>query len=190
MRYPSVVIEPDCLLDMVTSTTEVYKRETNGYVTKKPGMRRVVLESAAPFQTDERREDSVWHGNMAAFERVIETLREGNSDLVGGYHSHTKEGSGTMLYKADVDFLEEELERVNSCGFNLDRWLEIIIFAKRKKYKRKQKREFSAFEVGDRIEIIKISPKERFDLKLAGYWVFEENGKMRKEQVKLYPVCY
>ncbi|RLI98692.1 MAG: hypothetical protein DRO99_00030 [Candidatus Aenigmatarchaeota archaeon] len=167
---------------LLTSAIEVYNRETDGvflgkFVFRKiRGRRKRVLyvEDAHPFQTAERKPSQVYHGNVSAFKRVMNSLTSTDAEFIGGYHSHPFPYKGVRLSKYDVDFIKDQLKFIRrSEDFETQhKWVELLMCIKRIRYKRKQE---TGWEYrGDRKRarfMLRISPFIAFEIILAAFWI-------------------
>lgn len=167
---------------LLTSAIEVYNRETDGvfsgkYVLRKiRGKKRTVLyvENAYTFQTAERKPSEVYHGNIAAFRRVMQSLASADIEFLGGYHSHPAPYKLTRPSKSDVDFIGDELEflRKDKNFRTQMKWLEIIICIKKREYKIKQRVGWKSRRDGKRIRFfLTITPYAMYEILLCAYWI-------------------
>lgn len=193
----SVLIEPNCLATIVSSTLEVYNRETNGFllsrpkrITKKINGRKdriVNLSVAFPFQTDERKPTEVWHANESAANRVIDSLNSMGVKLIGGYHSHVYPNDIPMISDGDLEHIKEEMDRINNNGVSISRWLELIVAVKKKGYAASKKIGYSFRGNTSGIKVnINTDQFVGFDLRINGYWLYPRGDGILKRQALVY----
>ena len=95
------------LLTIVSSSVEVFRKETIGYLVGFKGERKYMVEYAIPFQTAE---SSATHATInedrvARVNEILSLLSEG-LEYIGDFHSHTVYGNspGTVI-PSDADLL-------------------------------------------------------------------------------------
>lgn len=170
------------LKPLLTSAIEVYNRETDGVFSGKfvlreiMGRKRTVLyvENAYPFQTAERKPSEVYHGNIAAFERVMQSLTSADIEFVGGYHSHPAPYKLARPSKSDIEFIKEELDFIRKSKElrTQSEWLEILICIKRRGYARKQKTGWRSRRHGKKMRFsLTITPYTRYEILMSAYWI-------------------
>jgi len=185
-----IVLDPSCFLGICASAIEAYNRETNGFLLGGRAVRRVrrprsvaVLKAAYPIQTEERRPNSVTHGNLNAFDRARRTVSGlyVGLDLMGGFHSHTGTDGEAALSRMDVDYIEDELNHLVRGGEPLEEWLEIVVAIRQRDYARRHHVAWSFRRYPRKIgATIAIKPNLGYDMTIAGYWVrVEPNGGNR-----------
>jgi len=172
----AVVVEPGCFLSLAASAIEAYDRETNGFLVGSGNSRRAVLSAAYPLQTEERKRNWVAHGNLRAFDRARRTVEQMyvGLDLLGGFHSHTGADGAASLSRWDLDYIEEELRRINGKTRSLaqDRWLELVIAIRRREYRRPPGFTWSLRRYKRKVgATVVLRPGVGFDLTLGAYWV-------------------
>jgi len=178
----AVVVKPGCFLSLAASAIEAYDRETNGFLVGSGNGRRAVLSAAYPLQTEERKRNWVAHGNLRAFDRARRTVQQMyvGLDLLGGFHSHTGADGAASLSRWDLDYIEEELQRVNGKTGNLvqDRWLELVIAIRRRKNRQPEGVTWSLRQYKRKVgATVLLRPGVGFDLTLGAFWVrAEPNG--------------
>src|SRR3972149_4258246 len=126
-----IVVDPGCFLGLCASAIEAYDRETNGFLLggeRRRGRRRrpvAVLKAAYPIQTEERKRNSVAHGNLKAFDRARRTVHHlwVGLDHLGGYHSHTGTDGAAELSSTDIEYIEGELNHLARQGEKRPDWL-------------------------------------------------------------------
>ena len=167
---------------LLTSAIEVYNRETDGvfsgkYVLREiRGKRRQVLyvENAYPLQTAERKPSQVYHGNLSAFKRVMNSLTTAGIELIGGYHSHPFPYKGVRLSLSDAFFIKNELDFIQkSRHFKTQKsWMELLLCVKRIRYERRQKTGWEQKRHGKRIKFsLTITPYTRYEIVLAAFQI-------------------
>jgi hypothetical protein len=190
-----VMIDPDCFYCLVLSTIEVFNRETTGFLMGNyrkrtiNGEKRniVACEVAYPLQTAYRNPTSVTKGNERAFERVRATIPSMNLFLLGEYHSHPF--TDASLTRDDMDYIKDRLEQIYGKKENLIKnyWLELVISINKKIYKKPHEIGWSWRDYPQKAKCnVKINPYLGYDLTFGGYWVFKDNGKIRKTQTTIY----
>lgn len=172
----AVIVEPGCFLSLAASAIEAYDRETNGFLVGNGGRRRAVLSAAYPIQTEERRRNWVAHGNLRAFDRAQRTVRQMYVGLhvLGGFHSHTGADGAASLSRWDLDYIEEELRRINAPARTIvqDRWLEIVIAISRRAYERPREPQWSLRRYARKIgATVVLQPGVGYGLTFGAYWV-------------------
>lgn len=172
----AVVVEPGCFLSLAASAIEAYDRETNGFLVGNGSRRRAVLSAAYPLQTAERKRNWVAHGNQRAFDRARRTVDQMyvGLHLLGGFHSHTRADGAASLSLTDLDYIGEELRRINAPAhkFVQDRWLEVVIAIRRKEYERLRDVRWSLRRYKRKIgATVVLQPGIGYDLTFAAYWV-------------------
>jgi len=193
----SVILESNCLATIISSTLEVYNRETNGFLLSRPKKAKkriygkktkiVNLSVAFPFQTDKRAPTWVWHGNAAATNRVIDSLNSMGVKLIGGYHSHVYPNDVPLISDNDIEHIKDEMERINNNGIRINRWLELIVAVKRKDYITEQKigYSFKSNDIGIKINI-KTGSFIGFDIRINGYWLYPNGNGVKKRRALVY----
>lgn len=197
-----VVVEPGCFLSLVASAVEAYNRETNGFVLGSnggtgrgiQGNGNAILQAAYPLQTEERKPNSVTHGNQQAFERARRTVRNlyVGLDLLGGYHSHTGIDGAADLSRDDLEYIGGELSGlISRNGSKEVNWLEVVLATRQREYSRAHKVAWSWRRYPKKIGFtIAIKPSLGYDMTVAAYWVrgeFNSNGlkKLETEEAKV-----
>jgi hypothetical protein len=165
---------------LLTSAIEVYNRETDGVFSGKfvgrevRGKRRKVLyvENAYPLQTAERKPSQVYHGNMSAFKRVMNSLTAAGIEFIGGYHSHPHPYKGVKLSLSDANFIRQELDYIQKSRYfkTQEKWLELLLCIKRIRYERRHKTAWEWKRQGKRIKfMLTITPYTRYEIVLAAF---------------------
>lgn len=165
---------------LLTSAIEVYNRETDGVFSGKfvrrdiHGKSRKVLyvENAYPLQTAERKPSQVYHGNMSAFERVMNSLTTAGIEFIGGYHSHPHPYKGVKLSLSDAAFIQKELDFIQrSRHFKTQTsWIELLLCTKRIRYERRHNTEWKQRRQGKRIKFsLTITPYTTYEIILAAF---------------------
>ena len=165
---------------LLTSAIEVNNRETDGIFFGKfvlreiRGKRRKVLyvENAYPLQTAERKPSQVYHGNMSAFERVMNSLTTAGIEFIGGYHSHPHPYKGVKLSFSDAAFIQKELDFIQkSRHFKTQTsWIELLLCTKRIRYERRHKTAWKRRRQGKRIKfLLTITPYTTYEIILAAF---------------------
>jgi len=181
-----VVVDPGCFLGLCASAIEAYDRETNGFLMggeRRRGRRRrpvAVLKAAYPIQTEERRRNSVAHGNLKAFDRARRTVNHlwVGLDHLGGYHSHTGTDGAAELSPSDLEYIEDELNHLARQGEKRPDWLELVVAIRKRAYARRHDVAWSFRRYPRKLgATIAIKPSLGYDVTIAGYWVpVEPNG--------------
>jgi hypothetical protein len=189
-----VLIDPRCLFALITSSLEVFNRETTGLLIGNQRERRVngqkkrviVLEAAYPFQTAKRHPTWVDIGNFTAFERARASLHSLEFPMVGEFHSHPNRP--VSLTEADVCYIRERAKEIYQKGNKMlnHHWLEVIISVKRRFYQHPQKVGWSLRMTKKRLTcIIKVNPYVGYRVVIGGFWININNGKKLKHDAKL-----
>lgn len=191
----NIIIDPECFFSMVFSSIEVYNRETIGFIMG--NMRRrmihgkmetlVACEMAYPLQTASRKPTSVTKGNIRAFERTRALIPTLGLFLVGEYHSHPN--TDAVLTKDDIEYIEDRMDQLYESNENLieNYWLELIISIRQKHYKSKQKIGWSWSDYKNKARcVVKIDPYLGYDLTIGGFWIYSEDGKIKKTETVIY----
>jgi len=192
-----VWIRPSRVRSLLTSAIEVYNRETDGlfsgsFVLRKiRGRKRTVLyvDSTYSFQTAERKPSEVFHGNIAAFRRATHSLTSADIEFLGGYHSHPFPYRGVKLSKSDVDFIKDELDFIRKSRHfrTQDRWVELLMCIKRKKYERKQKTGWKFRRAGKRVRFfLTISPYAKYEIILAAFCIDFLSKKPKISEARIH----
>ncbi len=186
-----VVIDPPCVIGLVTSAIEAYNRETSGFLIGAERARKIrrrprtvaVLKAAYPIQTAVRKVNWVANGNGRAFERARTSVENAYAglDLVGGYHSHTGDDAHASLSALDLDYIEDEFQAFNrgrSEGVR-DRWLEVVLAIRRRKYVRLQETGWTLRRYPRKLGAkVVLRPNLSYDITIGGYWIWgEHNGR-------------
>lgn len=182
-----IVVDPGCFLGLCTAAIEAYNRETNGFVLGGMVVRRArrrrrvaVLKAAYPIQTEERRPNSVGHGNLQAFDRARSTMNNlyVGLDLMGGFHSHTGTDGAPALSRSDLDYIEDEVNHLARRGDLRGEWLELVLAIRQRAYARPHELAWSFRRYARKLgATIAIKPNRGYDVTLAGYWLpIEKNG--------------
>jgi len=193
MQY--VMIDPECFFSMVFSSIEVYNRETIGFlmgnirrrIIYKKMENMVACEMAYPLQTAARKPTSVTKGNIRAFERTRALIPSLGLLLVGEYHSHPNMEAN--LTKDDVDYIKERMDQIYKSGENLIKnyWLELVISIRQRRYISRQEVGWSWSDYRNKARcIVKIDPFLGYDLTIGGYWLYNENGKIKKSEATIF----
>ena len=185
-----VLLEPGCFLGLAASAIEAYNRETNGYLLGLPERRGrrpcTVLKASYPLQTEDRKPNSVAHGNERAFDRARRTMRRLNVGLdhVGGFHSHTVDGAPS-LSAGDLEYIGQEMGWIHARRERpwQDRWLEVLVSIRRRQYARPRRRAWSWRQYARKIGCtVGIHPTVGYDMTFSGYWVpVHSNGGLGAE---------
>ena len=187
-----VVLEPGCFLGLATSAIEAYNRETNGFILglRQPGGRRATLLRASyPLQTEDRKPNSVAHGNLLAFDRARSAMRRIHVGLdhLGGFHSHTGTDGAPSLSDSDLEYVEQEMGWIHAARPRPweDRWLEILVAIRKRDYARAHKLGWSWRRYARKIGCtVALSPNVGYDLTFSGFWVpARSNGGPGKAHV-------
>jgi len=193
----AVFIDPDCIATLISSTLEVYNKETSGYLMSRPNrsikkidrkqVKVVSLSYAYPFQTDKRSPTYVFHKNTSAAVRVVDSLKSMDIDLIGGYHSHIYPHDTAYISDNDVDYALGEMDMIKENGIVMDKWLELIIAVKKLEYKTPNKigYKIKGLSRGIGIKII-TDPDMGFDLNIVGYWVIPKGDHGIKREAPVY----
>lgn len=189
-----VVIDPRCFFSLITSSLEVYNRETTGLIIgnfrerQLKGRRRkvIVLEAAYPFQTAKRKPTWVDIGNFEAFQRARSSLHSMNFSMVGEFHSHPNRP--VKLSDADVRYIRERVEEIYDNGNSMlnHHWLELVISVKKREYVRPQRTGWTWRRYKNKLTcIIKTTPYLGYRFVIGGFWISIHNGDRRKREAKL-----
>jgi len=178
-----IVIERSCFLGLVTSAVEAYNRETNGFLVGNRGTRRVrarprevtVLRAAYPLQTENRKPNWVSHGNEKAFKRArraIENLDVGYA-ILGGFHSHTGDDSAASLSSTDLDYVADELRRIErDRPPDRVKWLEVVVALNRREWSRPHGVGWATRRYRRKLGCtVALDPTHGYNMTLGGYWV-------------------
>lgn len=182
-KFTPVILERGCLLGMVMAAMEVYSRETTGLLVGRIGKRFirgrltecVVLEEAYPLQTAKRMFSFVMIGNLKAFERARKTAGAYGFSILGEFHSHPE--SYPFLTKGDRKYIMEQVMsgRRNELRLVGNRWLEVVIGIKKKKYKRVKKTGWypsdPLIRIGQVKGILRTEPKVGFEVNIKSWWI-------------------
>ena len=182
---------------LLTSAIEVYNKETDGILTGKQVLREIrgrkktvmYVENAYPFQTAKRKPSEVYHGNISAFKRVMNSLTSADIEFIGGYHSHPFPYKGVKLSSPDIEFIKEELDFIRkSRHFSTQtKWLEILICIKRRRYVRKQKTGWKFSRAGKRIRfLLTITPYTAYHIILAAFWIDFSKEKPEVSEARIH----
>ncbi len=175
-----IVVDPGCFLGLCASAIEAYDRETNGFLLggeARRGRRRrrvAVLKAAYPIQTEERKRNSVAHGNLKAFDRARRTVHNlwVGLDQLGGYHSHTGTDGAAALSRTDLEYIEDELNHLARQGDRRPDWLELVVAIRQRSYETRHDVAWSFRRYPRKLgATIAIKPNLGYDVTLAGYWV-------------------
>lgn len=184
-----ILLDSKCLNSLVASSLEVYNRETNGFLTGKSlitqiedkGRRVVSLENAYPLQTAQRKPSQVINGNDLAHKRTIASFLAMNCIPIGGYHSHTlyhpEYSAYPELSQGDIEHINEEVERIRKLhGFDMKKWLEVILTVKKKEYVKPHRTgiQTKAFPRKLGCTVI-VEPHVGYELTISGFWL-KPNG--------------
>jgi hypothetical protein len=178
-----VVIGRSCFLGLVTSAVEAYNRETNGFLVGNRGTQRLrrrprevtVLRTAYPLQTEDRKPNSVTHGNEKAFQRArgaIEKLDVGYT-ILGGFHSHTGDDAAAGLSRTDLDYVADELRRIGrDRPTDRVKWLEVVVALRRREWSRRHELGWAIRRYGRKLGCTVAMDENRgYNMTLGGYWV-------------------
>ncbi len=177
-----IVVEPSCLVGLVTSSIEVYPNETTGLLAGRLARRLIrgrpmkclVLSAAQPVQTAKRTRNGVDpKGNQAAYTRVRSSINALGYQLVGGYHSHPNFHS--RLSKSDLAWCKEEVEELRQLELfpRADHyWLEVVVKIDKQSYVRHQLRQASLWESAVAIGgLVKINTETGYHITLRGHYL-------------------
>jgi len=173
-------LDPGCFLGLAASAIEAYNRETNGFLIGLPerrGRRHVtVLKAAYTLQTEDRKPNSVSHGNFDAFDRARKTMRGlwAGMDHLGGFHSHTGADGAPKLSEWDLEYIRQEIGWLQARRPRPweDRWLEIVVAIRKRVYERPHRVAWSWRRYAKKIGCtVAISPTVGYDMTFSGYWV-------------------
>ncbi|UCH89800.1 MAG: Mov34/MPN/PAD-1 family protein [Thermoplasmata archaeon] len=192
-----VIIDPRCFFALITSSLEVYNRETTGLLVGNFRMRKmngsrkrkkvIVLEAAYPFQTAKRKPTWVDIGNFEAFQRARASLHSLNFSMVGEFHSHPNRS--ISLSDADVRYIRERVQEIYYNGNSMlnHHWLELVISVRKREYSQPQKTGWTWRKYKNKLScIIKTNPYLGYKFTLAGFWVSIDEDDKRKVEAKLY----
>jgi hypothetical protein len=167
---------------LLTSAIEVYNRETDGVFSGKfvrreiRGKRRQVLyvENAYPLQTAERKPSQVYHGNILAFKRVMNSLATAGIEYIGGYHSHPHPYKGVRLSLSDVNFVKDELDLIQKSRRlkTQKNWVEILMCIKRVRYQQRQETAWKQKRQGKRVLFsLTITPYTKYEVIMTAFQI-------------------
>jgi len=188
-------IENRAFKTLITSAIEVYNRETNGVILgrntikeiKNERVKVISVKEVYPFQTEERKPSEVFHGNVAAFKRVLRTISSFESEIIGGYHSHPHPYHVVRLSKGDIESIKDDIEAMTKTGQERVKrgWMEILLSIKRKDYARPKGREWYISDYVKRLRChLRTRERTGYDILLSAYWVYPKNpeeGKLLKD---------
>lgn len=137
------------------------------------------MRVAYPVQTAERKPSQVGPGNRSAFKRTENVLHTVTgldySFPVGGYHSHPN--GSVCLSEDDIEYIWSEfdiLDMEDKTMLEPDRWLEIVVSIRKKKYKNDYHLGGRWHLRGNRIySTITIKPRVGYHLTMAGWWLLD-----------------
>jgi proteasome lid subunit RPN8/RPN11 len=109
-------------LTIVTSSVEVFRKETIGYLVGIKGENKFMVEYAIPYQTAESTAThaSIDENRVARVNEILNKLSEG-LEYIGDFHSHTVYGEcpGTVI-PSNTDLLSTVPEELNIiCAVNI-----------------------------------------------------------------------
>lgn len=165
----NVHIDPRCLItSLVPSVVEEYHKEVSGYLIGGNARSRMKVISAYPFQTDERKQTWVMHGNLSAVKRVNRVMKTMRMSLVGGFHTHPEGPS--HLSRSDVDFIQEKMDE-----HSLESWFELLVAVTKKEYTNPHRTGWKLKEHMNKLNmLIKPDPWTGYSITLSGHWVRDE----------------
>lgn len=185
-----VFLESHVLRMLVTSAIEVYNRETNGIIIGRKTQRKVgktmepviAITEAYTLQTDERRPSEVFHGNEAAFKRVLRSLKSLDVDMVGGYHSHTWPYGEKKPSDGDVEHIATEVRHVKG-----SKWLEVILSIKKKEYSSDAPSGWIIQELQKKVRIIlRTDPDIGYEITISAHWLDYSGKHPKVTEVPVY----
>ncbi|HDD72460.1 MAG TPA: hypothetical protein ENG00_00035 [Candidatus Aenigmarchaeota archaeon] len=196
-RVIPVFIDSQCLRSLVTSALEVYNRETNGALIGKLSVRKIrgkrrrvmSIKDIYVYQTDIRKPSEVYHGNISAYKRVLNSLRSMKMNIVGGYHSHAFPYNCSRLSADDILFAEEEMEAINKSRYhaNLSRWLEILLSLRKWESKKKHRTGWEIKKLSKKLRVIvATSERIKYDVFVSAYWITFMDGKPRVREARVF----
>ena len=134
---------------LMASSLETPYKEVGGFLIGKnekrfiDGKRRACLtiDSVYPVMTSESDKNSWNPGNLAAYNRIIDTINVLGLDIVGEYHSHIN--GLAALSKEDKEYVREEVKNFKKKGMKIKNWIEIVANINEKEYENKQTKKSS-----------------------------------------------
>lgn len=176
--YLPIILEQGCFVTLTTSCLEIPHKETGGFLIGNQEKRFIegervncfVLNIAYPIQTGKGTIDSWRPGNLAAYDRVINSIRSMNFEIAGEYHSHIN--SKAVLSDEDIDYLKDEIDDFKKRGVDLRKWLELVIRVNKREFKKPQPTRCKRNELKNKIKCsIRNGSMVGYDLTMAGYWI-------------------
>jgi len=143
---------------LVASSLETPYKEVGGFLIGKKekrfikGKRRTCLtiDSVYPVMTSKSDKNSWNPGNLAAYNRIIDTINALGLNIVGEYHSHI-EGLAA-LSKEDKEYIIEEVKDFKKKGMKIKNWIEIVLNINEKEYENKQTQKSSCTYLKNKIK--------------------------------------
>ncbi len=188
-----IVVDPSCLLGILTSCIEVYPNEVTGLLAGRMARRIVkgrlgsctVLSAAQPVQTAKRARNGVDpKDNGAAYTRARTSIGATGFQLIGGYHSHPN--SHTRLSKSDLEWCRGEMEELKQLELfhTPSHWLELVIRIEKQLYVRQQARQLVLWETPSALSgVVKIDTETGYHITMRGYYF--DTGAFRRVPFKL-----
>ncbi len=195
MTAMDVFVSPEALRSMITSVIEVYNRETNGVLIGRVSERRIgkrkrrvmSVKDIYVYQTDVKKPSQVYHGNIAAFRRALESLKSMRLRVVGGYHCHSYPYNTSRISREDVEYAREEVREIERRfgGLGTENWLEIILSVRRKDYAARRKEGLVVKGYRRKLRCIVVTePFVGYDIFVSAYWIGTEGrGNVREAEV-------